>query len=196
MISSPLHRLDCSLVSDGATAYVVSARGASADPKREVEFLGIGQGQSYYHMGQLAEGSRDGTHDLVHTVVDVAGDRAFAQSGLSRDDIDVAMIYDSFTVTVAVQLEDLGFAERGGAGAFMRDHGDLGGKLPINTHGGLLSYAHPGACGGMMSFAEAVRQVRGEATGRQVEGAEVALVTSASAVASNFTVSILGASRA
>ncbi|NYE18402.1 thiolase C-terminal domain-containing protein [Microbacterium immunditiarum] len=196
IISSPLHRLDCSLVSDGATAYVVSARGASRDPKREVEFLGIGQGQSFYHMGQLAEGSMDGRHDLVHTVVDVAGDRAFAQAGVSRDDIDVAMIYDSFTITVAVQLEDLGFAERGGAGAFVREHGDLGGKLPINTHGGLLSFAHPGASGGMMSFAEAVRQLRGEAHGRQVEAAEVALVTSASAVASNFTVSILGASRA
>ncbi|MBO9577593.1 MAG: thiolase family protein [Microbacteriaceae bacterium] len=196
IISSPLHRLDCSLVSDGAAAYVVSAKGASGDPNREVEFLGIGQAQSYYHMGQLAEGAGDGRHDLVHTVVDVAGDRAFAQSGLSRDDIDVAMIYDSFTVTVAVQLEDLGFAERGGAGAFMRDHGDLGGKLPINTHGGLLSFAHPGACGGMMSFVEAVHQVRGEAEDRQVAGAEVALVTSASAVASNFTVSILGASRA
>jgi acetyl-CoA acetyltransferase len=197
IISSPLHRLDCSLVNDGAAAYVVSAKGTSKDPSREVEFLGIGQGQSFYHMGQLAVGAPDGRHDLVHSVVDVAGDRAFAQAGLTIDDVDVAMIYDSFTITVAIQLEDLGIVERGGTGDFYRaGHAELGGKLPINTHGGLLSFAHPGACGGMLDFTEAVRQVRGEAEGRQVEGAEVALVTSASAVASNFTVSLLGASRA
>lgn len=191
IISSPLHRLDCSLVSDGAAAYVVSARGTSKDPDREVAMLGIGQAQSYYHMGQLAVGK--GEHDLVRTVVDVAGDRAFKQAGVRRDQIDLANIYDSFTITVAVQLEDLGFCGRGEAGDFVKEGNiDPGGRLPVNTHGGLLSNAHPGACGGMLGITEAVRQLRGEAGERQVERAETALVTSASAVASNFSVTILG----
>ncbi|CAN5140257.1 thiolase family protein [soil metagenome] len=192
IISTPLHRLDCSLVSDGGAAYVISAKGTSKDPSREVEILGIGQAQSYYHMGQLAEGMGD--HDLVHTVVDVAGKRAFSEAGLAPADINMANIYDSFTITVIVQLEDLGFCEPGTAGKFVAEGNvDPGGKLPMNTHGGLLSNAHPGACGGMLGFTEAVRQLRGEAGERQVPLHENALVSSASAVASNFSVSILGA---
>ncbi len=192
MISTPLHRLDCALVNDGGTAWVVSRRGTSGDPSREVRFLGLGQAQSYYHMGHLARGDGHG-HDLVHTVVDVAGKRAFEQAGITPQDLDVAMIYDSFTVTVAVQIEDLGITGRGNACDFVREGNmDLGGKLPLNTHGGLLSCAHPGASGGMGHFVEAVRQLRGETGARQVENCETALVTSASAVASNFSVAILG----
>lgn len=191
VISTPLHRLDCSLVSDGGAAYVVSRAGTNPDPNREVGFLGIGQAQSYYHMGQLARGSGD--HDLVRTVVDVAGKAAFAQAGLTPDQIDVAGIYDSFTITVIVQLEDLGFCGRGEAGDYVKSGVlDPGGTMPMNTHGGLLSNAHPGACGGMLNITEAVRQLRGEAGERQVAKAETALVTSASAVASNFSVTILG----
>jgi acetyl-CoA acetyltransferase len=109
------------------------------------------------------------------------------------DDLDVAEIYDSFTITAAVQIEDLGIAGRGEAGAFVGEGNmDLGGKLPLNTHGGLLSCAHPGACGGMTHFVEAVRQIRGEAGDRQVADCELALVTSASAVTSNFSVAVLG----
>jgi acetyl-CoA acetyltransferase len=194
VISSPLHRLDCSLVSDGAAAYVISAAGTSKDPSREVEILGVGTGQSYYHMGQLAAGSRDGKHDLVRTVVDVAGKRAFEQAGLTPSQINMANIYDSFTITVIVQLEDLGFCERGTAGAYIAaGNVDPDGPMPMNTHGGLLSYAHPGAPGGMLGFTEAVRQLRGESGDRQVKVHDNALVSSASAVASNFSVSILGA---
>lgn len=191
IISSPLHRLDCSLVSDGGAAYVVSRKGASKDPSREVRFLGTGQAQSYYYMGHLARG--DDTHDLVRPVVDVAGRRAFTEAGLTPDDIDVAGIYDSFTITVALELESLGFCERGQAGAWVAaGNMDLGGKLPTNTHGGLLSYAHPGACSGMLHYIEVIRQLRGEAGDSQVSGAETALVSTASAVASNFSVTILG----
>jgi acetyl-CoA acetyltransferase len=191
IISSPLHRLDCSLVSDGGAAYVVSRKGTSKDPSREIGFLGTGQAQSHYYMGHLVRG--DETHDLVRTVVNIAGDRAFAQAGLRRDEIDVAGIYDSFTITVLVQLEDLGFCGRGEAGAWIaEDNMDLGGSMPVNTHGGLLSYAHPGACSGMLHYIEVIRQLRGEAGPSQVEGAETALVSTASAVASNFSVTILG----
>lgn len=191
VISTPLHRLECALVNDGGTAYLVSRQGASADPKREVQFLGQGQAQSHYHMGHLVKGDGAG-HDLTHTVIDVAGKRAFEQAGLTPDDLDLAMIYDSFTITVALQLEDLGITGRGEATEFVREGNmDLGGKLPLNTHGGLLSCAHPGASGGMTHYVEAVRQLRGEADARQVESCETAIVTSASAVASNYSVSIL-----
>jgi acetyl-CoA acetyltransferase len=190
IISTPLHRLDCSLVSDGGAAYVVSRKGTSKDPSREIGFLGTGQCQSYYYMGGLVRG--DERHDLVRTVVDIAGNRAFEQAGLRRDEIDVAGIYDSFTITVLVQLEDLGFCGRGEAGDWIAEGNmDLGGSMPVNTHGGLLSYAHPGACSGMLHYIEAIRQLRGEAGPSQVEGAETALVSTASAVASNFSVSIL-----
>ena len=192
LIASPLRRLECALVNDGGAAYVVSRRGESANPKREVALLGIGQAQSYYHVGHLVRGDGAG-HGLVRTVADIAGKRAFEQAGVTLDDIDVAEIYDSFTITAAVQIEDLGIAPRGQVGAFVREGNmDLGGRLPMNTHGGLLSCAHPGACGGMTHFVEGVRQVRGEAGARQVPDCELALVTSASAVTSNFSVSILG----
>ncbi len=191
MISTPLHLLDCSLVSDGAAAYVVSREGTSKDPSREVAMLGIGQAQSYYHVAQLAEGAGD--WDLVHTVIPVAAQQAFGEAGLSRDDLDFIEIYDSFTPTVAVQLEDLGFCGRGEAGDFVKEGNvDPDGRFPMNTHGGLLSNAHPGACGGMLAMTEAVRQIRGEAGEHQVAKHETALVTSVSAVASNFSVTLLG----
>ncbi|MFN8224771.1 MAG: thiolase family protein [Gaiellales bacterium] len=193
MISSPLRRLDCSLVSDGGAAWVISRKGTSGDSAREVSILGVGEAFSYYHMGHLARGDGKG-HGIVRTVVDVAGKRAFERARITPADLDLAMIYDSFTVTVTVQLEDLGLCGRGESRDFVREGNmDLGGRLPLNTHGGLLSCAHPGACGGMLHFVEAVRQLRGEATGRQVEGCARAVVTSASAVASNFSVSVLGA---
>lgn len=193
VISTPLHRLDCSLVSDGAAAFVVSAKGSSATPQREVSMLGIGQAQSFYHMGQLAEGSADGHNDLVRTVADIAGRKAFNQAHVTPVDIDLANIYDSFTVTVAVQLEDLGFCGRGEAGAFVKDGNiDPGGALPVNTHGGLLSNAHPGAGGGMFGITEVIRQLRHEAHGRQLERIDTALASCASAVASNFSVAIFG----
>ena len=193
MISTPLHRLECSLVSDGGAAWVISRKGTSGDPSREVQMLGLGAALSHYHMGHLARGDGRG-HDLVHTVIDVAGKRAFEQARMTPADVDLAMIYDSFTITVIVQLEDLGLVGRGESGAYIREgHMDLGGALPLNTHGGLLSCAHPGACGGMLHYVEAVRQLRGEAGERQVDGCARAIVTSASAVASNFSVGILGA---
>lgn len=191
LIASPLRRLDCSLVSDGGAAYVVSARGSSRQASRDVELLGLGQAQSSYHMGHLARG--DETHDLVRTVADVAARRAFAQAGMRPADVDVAQIYDSFTITVMVQLEDLGICGRGEAAEFIADGGiELAGRLPVNTHGGLLSCAHPGHPGGMLHINEAVRQLRGEAGERQVADARTSLVTSASAVASNYSVAVLG----
>ena len=92
-------------------------------------------------------------------------------------DIDVAEIYDSFTITLLVELESIGFFQKGEAGpAALAGALDLGGRLPCNTHGGLMSYAHSGAAGGLFHVVEAVRQLRGEAEARQVRDAELAFV--------------------
>src|SRR6185369_6922924 len=105
----------------------------------------------------------------------VSGSEAFGQAGLTPADVDVVELYDSFTITVLLALEDLGFCAKGEGGALVED-GRLGpgGSLPTNTNGGGLSYTHPGAYG-MFLLVEAVRQLRGECGDRQVDGAEVAL---------------------
>jgi acetyl-CoA acetyltransferase len=190
LIASPIRRLHCALTSDGAAAHVVSARNAVADAGRAIGLVGTGQGQSAYHMGHLARG--DGRHDLVRTVMDIAAQQAFAEAGVAAGDVDVAALYDSFTITLMLQLEDAGFCGRGEAGAFVADgHIDLGGRLPVNTHGGLLSCGQPGGAGGMLHVNEVVRQLRGEAPGRQVDGAQLGFVSSASAVASNYAAAVL-----
>ena len=102
---------------------------------------------------------------------------AVTRAGVTPADIDVAEIYDSFTITLLVEMESIGFFEKGEAGpAALSGALDLGGRLPCNTHGGLMSYAHSGAAGGLFHVVEAVRQLRGEANARQVRGAELAFV--------------------
>jgi acetyl-CoA acetyltransferase len=190
LIASPIRRLHCALTSDGAAAHVVSARRAASSGSRAVGLIGTGQGESAYHMGHLVRG--DDGHDLLRTVCDVAASQAFAEAGVSPAEIDVAALYDSFTITLLLQLEDAGFCGRGEAAAFVADGQiALGGRLPVNTHGGLLSCGQPGGAGGMLHVNEAVRQLRGEAAGRQVDAAELAFVSSASAVASNFAAVVL-----
>ena len=102
---------------------------------------------------------------------------AFERAGVRAADIDVAEIYDSFTITLIAELESIGFFERGAAGpAALAGELGLGGRLPCNTHGGLLSFGHSGAAGGLWHVVEAVRQLRGEAGPRQVKDAELAFV--------------------
>jgi acetyl-CoA acetyltransferase len=199
MISSPLHMLDCSLISDGGGAFIVTTLERARELKaRPIRLLGAGQAQSYYHMGHLAGGvglprDRKGEFNLTNTVQKVAARDAFGEAGVTPNDIDVAEIYDSFTITALMQFEDLGFCKKGEGGAFVEGGRiELGGALPVNTHGGLLSYAHPGMPGGIFHLIEGVRQLRHECGERQVPNAQVALVTNVSAVASNHSVCILG----
>ena len=170
MISDPLRLLDCSLESDGACAIVVSgierARGLRRTP---VMVMGI------------AEGHPDSPSvitqrpDITRLGLAKAAARAFDMAGVTHADIDVAEIYDCFTYIVLCQLEDLGFCKKGEGGPFVESGAiRLGGKLPVNTHGGLLSQAH---MVGMNHITELVRQLRGEAEKAQVAGAEVGLVT-------------------
>jgi len=192
MVSTPLRKLDCSLVSDGGAALIVTSLARARDlPTRPIRILGIGEAHSTYHMGHLVRG--DGQFNLVNTVCQLAAKRAFSEAGLEPSEVDVAQIYDSFTITVMIQLEEIGFCGKGEGGDFVSNGGiELGGRLPVNTHGGLLSCAHPGVPGGMLHLVEAVRQLRGVAGPRQVPGAKVALSTNASAVASNFSMALLG----
>ncbi len=170
LIATPLRLLDCCLVSDGGAAVVVSSRTAAADTRgRAVEVMGAGQGHTHEHI--VAAPS------LTDFGCKISSARAFARAGVTTADIDVAMIYESFTITLLVELESIGFFERGEAGpAAERGELGLGGSLPCNTHGGLLSYAHSGAAGGMFHVVEAMHQLRGTAAARQVEGARLAFV--------------------
>ena len=169
-IATPLRLLDCCLISDGGAAVVVSRRETRHDaPARAIEILGAGQGHTHEHL--IAAPS------LTDFGCKASSRSAFERAGVSAADIDVAEIYDSFTITLAVELESIGFLERGEAGAAAaRGELGLGGRLPCNTHGGLLSYGHSGAAGGMFHVIEAVHQLRGQAGERQVDGARLAFV--------------------
>lgn len=169
MISSPLKLLDCALVSDGAAAAIVtSAERARSLRKPPVYLLGQGYGLSHSHVGEY--------RNLTHSGAVDSGRAAYAQARLQPADIDVAELYDCFTITVLIELEDLGFCPKGEGGRFVADgHIRLGARLPTTTHGGLLSAGHPGLGGGFFHVLEAVRQLRGDAGARQVKDAEVAL---------------------
>ncbi|MDP6691703.1 MAG: thiolase domain-containing protein [Alphaproteobacteria bacterium] len=157
MISDPLHRLDCCVISDGGGALVVvSPEIARSLGDRCTKILG--QGEAIKHLS-------GGVFDITHTGAVKSGPIAFAEAGITPADIDYVSIYDSFTITVLVTLEDLGFCAKGQGGKFVSDGNLISGvgKLPFNTDGGGLCNNHPSNRGGMTKVIEAVRQLRGEA---------------------------------
>ena len=170
MIADPLHLLDCSVVSDGGAAIIMTAAERATDFRPQpVYVLGIGEGHSHEHISQA--------RNLTTSAAKEAGERTYAMAGLGPQDIDVAELYDCFTPVVVVELEDLGFCPKGEGGRFVENGRiELGGELPVNTHGGLMSHCHPGHPGSMFSVTEAVAQLRGECGPRQVQDAEVAFV--------------------
>ena len=153
-VAEPLHLLDCCVVSDGGGAYVVTTADRAKDlPKPAVRMLGYGERIGHAGIGQMP--------DFTQTAAVDTGRMAFGMAGLKPGDIDCAELYDSFTITVMLLLEDLGFCNKGEGGPFVREHLRVGGPLPINTDGGGLSAVHPGMRG-MFLVTEAVRQIRGE----------------------------------
>lgn len=169
IIASPLRLLDCCLISDGGAAVIVSASDAARDTRHPVRLLGSGQAHTHEHI--MAAPS------LTDFGCAASSALAFAQAGVSAADIDLAEIYDSFTITLLIELESIGFFQHGEAGQAARA-GVIGpgGRFPVNTHGGLMSYGHSGAAGGAFHIVEAVHQLRGAAAGRQVPDARLAFV--------------------
>jgi acetyl-CoA acetyltransferase len=171
MVTSPFRLLDCCLENDAAAAVVVSAADRAADLRHRPVYVGAFTSSA----GPSPQHPFIDWPDHAAMFTAFAADEAFGQAGIGRDDVDVALIYDAFTIAVIAQLEDLGFCAKGEGGAFVEEGRiALGGSLPVNPNGGLLSegYVH-----GLNNLIEAVRQLRGEAGPRQVPGAEVAVVT-------------------
>ena len=185
MIASPLHKLDCCVMTESGGAIVLASANRARDcAKPGAPVLGFGEA-----IGSLS------LSDLPHRTTTPAaesGRRAFAMAGLTPDDIDAAQLYDGFTIHVLLELEDLGFCEKGEAGAFI-DSGaiDLGGSLPINTDGGGLSSNQSGRRG-MFALIEAVRQLRGEGPGMQVPDCRAVLVHGLGGIYSAGSTMILG----
>jgi acetyl-CoA C-acetyltransferase len=170
LVADPLHRLDCCVVSDGGGALVVVHPDIAKDLARPVVAV---RGAA-----EAVKGIAGGRVDLTWSAGALSGPRAFAEAGVTPADMKYASIYDSFTITVVIQLEDLGFCAKGEGGRFVAD-GNLisgSGSLPVNTDGGGLCNNHPANRGGMTKVIEAVRQLRGEAhPAVQVDGCDLAL---------------------
>ena len=170
MISDPLHKLDCCVVSDGGGALVVTRPEIARSLKRPViNLLGA---------GEAVKGQLGGQVDLSWSAAALSGPKAFEEAGVKPADIQYASIYDSFTITVLMQLEDLGFCAKGQGGKFVADGNLISGvgKLPFNTDGGGLCNNHPANRGGITKVIEAVRQLRGEAHAKvQVPNCTLAL---------------------
>jgi acetyl-CoA C-acetyltransferase len=170
LIATPLHRLDCCVVSDGGGALIVTSPEVAKVLKRpKVKVLGAGESM---------KGQMGGDVDLTYSAAAHSGPAAFAEAGVKPSDIKYASIYDSFTITVLMQIEDLGFCPKGQGGKFVSDGNLISGvgKLPFNTDGGGLCNNHPANRGGLTKVIEAVRQLRGEAhPAVQVKNCDIAL---------------------
>ncbi|NML44735.1 thiolase domain-containing protein [Ramlibacter sp. G-1-2-2] len=187
LVSDPLRRLDCCVMSDGGGALIVTRPEIARELKRpQIVVRGTGEAQKHGMGGQV---------DLTYSAAAWSGPRAFAEAGITPADIQYASLYDSFTITVLMQLEDLGFCRKGEGGRFVADGNLISGqgRLPFNTDGGGLCSNHPANRGGVTKVIEAVRQLRGEAhPAVQVPGCAWALASGiGGALASRHTAATL-----
>ena len=161
-VASPLRLLECSPISDGGGALVVASEGT--DPALQAWGMGF-----RYDRVSFAE-------SMPATGCGIAAERALRGADVALADVDVALLYDSYSVTLMIELEEIGFCGPGESPAFIASgETGLGGTAPVNTHEGLLSHSHCGSAAGIHHLTEAVRQLRGQGSA-QVDGAEVALV--------------------
>jgi acetyl-CoA acetyltransferase len=189
MVSSPLSVLDCCLVTDGGGAVLVTSAERARDLRKPPVYL-LGSGEAHWHrnISQMP--------DLAVSAAADSGPRAYEMARLGPSAVDVAMLYDAFTINTVLFLEDLGFCEKGEGGEFVSG-GRIspGGELAVNTNGGGLSYNHPGMYG-LLLLVEAARQVRGECGERQIADTNVALVHGNGGVLSSQVTAILGSEAA
>ena len=184
-IADPLKMLDCCLLSDAGGAFIVTSAERAKDLKSKPAYLaGIGEFHTHEHIMCAPSLTEFGARQ--------SGEAAYKMAGLGPSDIDVAQLYDCFTIVPIIELEELGFCKKGEGGlAWQEGRARIGGSLPINTHGGMLSHAHAGAAGGLFGIIEGVRPLRGGLGPRQVEGAEVALVHNEGGILSSHCTLIL-----
>ena len=185
MIASPLHRNDCCVVTDSGGAVVLVGKERARDARTKPAWiLGYGEGIGAMRMSQMPS--------FTETPGVASGRRAFEMAGIAPEEIDCAQVYDSFTITVLLALEDLGFCKKGEGGPFV-ESGAIGpgGDLPINTDGGGLSSNHPGRRG-VFALIEAVRQLRGEGPGVQLDDPRLALAHGCGGQLSATATMILG----
>lgn len=185
MVSDPLTVRDCCLVTDGAAAVVMTRADRARDLPQAPAYL-LGAASATWHRNISA------LESLTLTATSEAAPRAYEQAGVNPSDIDVVELYDAFTINTILFLEDLGFCPKGEGGRFV-ENGAIapGGRLPVNTNGGGLSFAHPGMYG-LFTIIEAVTQLRGTAGARQVPGAQLALAHGNGGVLSSQAVTIWG----
>ncbi|MCH7950608.1 MAG: thiolase family protein [Candidatus Dadabacteria bacterium] len=187
IIAEPLTKYDCSLISDGGAAFIVTTEDKAKELGIEnglAYLLGMGQGYSHQYMTTLEN------LDQIYNAINLSGQKAFQTAGLGVDDVDLAYLYDCFTITVLLEIEGLGFVPKGEGGSFaLEGRMEIGKDLPVNTHGGLLSQAHLGA---MHHVIEATLQLRGDAGPRQVENPEVAIVHGNGGIVSAHSTILLG----
>jgi acetyl-CoA acetyltransferase len=184
-IASPLRKVDCCLVTDGAGALVLTSAERARDLRRApIYVLGAATSHSHSSIMQMP--------DLTETCGVDSGRRAFAMAGIGPSEVDVAELYDSFTITVLLALEDLGFCKKGEGGDFVASGAIRpGSALPAQTTGGGLCYTHPGMFG-IFLLVEATRQLRGEGGPRQVEGAKIGVAHGCGGVLSTTSTVVLG----
>ncbi|HWW45187.1 MAG TPA: acetyl-CoA acetyltransferase [Acidimicrobiia bacterium] len=186
MIADPLHKLDCCAITDGGGAILMTTAERAKDlPQPPVYVLGAAGAETHWNVSQQP--------DFTTCAGALAGPIAFDRAGLTPDDIDVLMFYDSFTITCLILLESLGFVPRGEGGPFVAE-GNLkrGGRFPLNTDGGGLSSSHPGMRG-IFLLIEAARQLRGQAGEAQVPDCRMAICAGSGGWLSAIGVAILGA---
>jgi acetyl-CoA acetyltransferase len=188
MIADPLHKLDCCVISDGGGAIIVTTEERARDLRQPpVYILGAAGAQTHWNISQMPNYTESAAKRIASTL--------FGRAGVTPADIDTIQFYDSFTITVLIMLEDLGFCPKGEGGRFVSEgHLKRGGDLPLNTDGGGLSSNHPGMRG-IFLLIESVRQLRGQAGEAQVPGAELAVASGSGGWLSCIGAVVLGAER-
>jgi acetyl-CoA acetyltransferase len=186
MVADPLHLLEIVMPCAGGAAVVVTSADVARrrGTHRPVHVTGFGE--------RLTHKTPTYAPDLLHTPIGPAADLAFTMAGVQRSDIDAVELYDCYTITVLLSIEDSGFCAKGDGMAFVRDN-DLtfAGSFPVNTHGGQLGFGQAGLAGGFSQVTEAVRQVRGEADGHQVRSCDTVYCSGTGGIMSEQTALIV-----